>query len=488
MLSFLRFKKPSSTPQQQEEGIAAQNLGAIEQDLYDTLQNTGVSFAHVCHNLTRLTSESAQAAHQSNTMADESLSIQEVASTMTDRALHAAEAAQRTREKADAGTRVLRDVVTNMSAMAQQVLQAETKIKQLAEEIERINRASSSIQKIAKQTSLLALNAAIEAARAGEQGRGFAVVADEVRKLAESAIASSQEITQVVVDIHSQAVDSVNSIANLSTQSSRVATTAQEVGVQLGSILDDAVATDDLVAAIVADAHATTAKAESIASLAQEGYIRMGRFQNELLHAAALSEKPGEQAFSLMVTHDIDSVHTRIYKTARSLADAIEKTFERAIDQGEISLIDLFSDQYKPIPKTEPQKFSTPFDHFTDRVLPNIQESFFPKHPEAVFAICADLRGYVPTHNNKFCQPLTGDPAKDLVGNRTKRIFNDKTGARCGAHTQQVLVQTYKRDTGEIMHDLSVPIYVKGRHWGGFRVGYPPAASESENYERAELF
>ncbi|MGO1626632.1 MAG: hypothetical protein ACTHXI_05995, partial [Halomonadaceae bacterium] len=28
--------------------------------------------------------------------------------------------------------------------------------------------------------------------------------------------------------------------------------------------------------------------------------------------------------------------------------------------------------------------------------------------------------------------------------------------------------------TGEIMHDLSVPIYVNGKHWGGFRIGYQP--------------
>jgi methyl-accepting chemotaxis protein len=35
-----------------------------------------------------------------------------------------------------------------------------------------------------------------------------------------------------------------------------------------------------------------------------------------------------------------------------------------------------------------------------------------------------------------------------------------------------MLLQTYKRDTGEIMHDLSVPIYVQGIHWGGFRMGY----------------
>ena len=35
-----------------------------------------------------------------------------------------------------------------------------------------------------------------------------------------------------------------------------------------------------------------------------------------------------------------------------------------------------------------------------------------------------------------------------------------------------VLLQTYRRDTGEIMHDISVPIQVNGRHWGGFRIGY----------------
>jgi HAMP domain-containing protein len=32
-------------------------------------------------------------------------------------------------------------------------------------------------------------------------------------------------------------------------------------------------------------------------------------------------------------------------------------------------------------------------------------------------------------------------------------------------------VQVYKRDTGETMWDVSSPIYVKGKPWGGFRIG-----------------
>ncbi|MCM8922118.1 MAG: methyl-accepting chemotaxis protein, partial [Candidatus Thiodiazotropha sp.] len=52
------------------------------------------------------------------------------------------------------------------------------------------------------------------------------------------------------------------------------------------------------------------------------------------------------------------------------------------------------------------------------------------------------------------------------------RIFDDRTGSRCGNHQFPFLLQTYKRDTGEVMHDLSVPILVQGQHWGGFRIGY----------------
>ncbi|MBF8221553.1 hypothetical protein [Halomonas sp. 328] len=90
------------------------------------------------------------------------------------------------------------------------------------------------------------------------------------------------------------------------------------------------------------------------------------------------------------------------------------------------------------------------------------------------YAIACDRRGYVPTHNRAVSRAPTGDRAHDLQYCRSKRIFDDPTGRRCGAHQEPLLVQTYKRDTGEVMHDLSVPIHVRGRHWGGLRIGYAP--------------
>jgi len=60
----------------------------------------------------------------------------------------------------------------------------------------------------------------------------------------------------------------------------------------------------------------------------------------------------------------------------------------------------------------------------------------------------------------------------DDIKKAGKRLFQGPTGILCGSHTQEFLLQTYKCDTGEILHDLSAPIYVNGQHWGAIRMGY----------------
>jgi methyl-accepting chemotaxis protein len=44
---------------------------------------------------------------------------------------------------------------------------------------------------------------------------------------------------------------------------------------------------------------------------------------------------------------------------------------------------------------------------------------------------------------------------------------------RC-KNTNPFLLQTYLRDTGEILNDISMPIYIDDKHWGSIIAGFQP--------------
>lgn len=146
---------------------------------------------------------------------------------------------------------------------------------------------------------------------------------------------------------------------------------------------------------------------------------------------------------------------------------------EDAVDDGILTIQDVFDRDYRVIEGFdwgEHPKYHTKYDFYTDHAVLLFQDEFLG-HPDFVFALGQDENGYIPTHNTVYQKPITGDPAKDLVGNRSKRIFDDEVGLAAGRNQdQETLTQVYHRDTGVTMWDVSAPITVKGKHWGGFRL------------------
>lgn len=152
-------------------------------------------------------------------------------------------------------------------------------------------------------------------------------------------------------------------------------------------------------------------------------------------------------------------------------AKMIGKLLDEAIDNGVFSQGDVFDTEYKEIPGFEPKKYHTKYDFYLDKSILQLEDEFL-KDESVVFAVAVDRNGYLPTHNTRYQKPITGNQQQDLVGNRTKRIFNDEVGLAAAENIEPVFKQVYHRDTGVTMWDVSAPIRVKGKHWGGFRIGF----------------
>ena len=373
------------------------------------------------------------------------------------------------------GTNSIRDTIPQMENTRDMVNTNANLIVQLEAKSESIGAVTNIINDIAEQTNLLALNAAIEAARAGEQGRGFAVVADEVRALAAKTSDATDQIGSTINEINSQIKNAVTNSRSLINTIDQGVEMTRAVGEHLSEINKRAEHIQVSVNALVGNVRENTGHVQHISSIISQTASRFDETEREVASIAEKSQGLSETAEKIYESFGEGSLgepHDTVAREARDAAEAIGRAFEDAIASGQISKSDLFSKNYIPIEGTNPQKFSTSFDGFTDKVLPAIQEPILQRNQFIAYAGAVDTKGYFPTHNQKYSQPLTGRYESDLVNNRTKRIFSDRTGSRCGAHTQPFLLQTYKRDTGEVMHDLSVPIIVNGEHWGGFRVGY----------------
>jgi methyl-accepting chemotaxis protein len=367
----------------------------------------------------------------------------------------------------------------NIHGLVESVGSLGAQIEALRRALGDVGKVADQIAAIAGQTNLLALNATIEAARAGEAGRGFAVVAGEVKALAAQTRQATEEIATTLATLTRQADRLIADGAAQMTQAQTVSAGTTAIGAAI-DLAGKAITELDGEAARIAEAADTVAQScatlvthvEEMASGSAEANRRLDAATERVRKLLSVSES----LIGLTAATGVPSADTPFIDAAQDAARRIGALFEQAVAKGEIALADLFDHDYRPIPGTDPQQHMARFTVFTDRVLPAIQEPLLTLDPRVAFCAALDANGYLPTHNRKFSEPQRADAVWNAAHCRNRRIFNDRAGLAAARNTAPFLLQTYRRDMGggqfALMKDVSAPILVRGRHWGGFRIGY----------------
>lgn len=374
---------------------------------------------------------------------------------------------------------LIRDLGAQSRGVAAWVQELSQRSGDVGQTLAAVKANNTQIAAISMQVNTLAINAKIEAARAGDAGRGFAVVAEAINELSQKTKAAAAEISNNIETLTSW-------IASLGTQAGDVADKAL-------SVIDQSAQTDQALGQMERSVTETKVTAGRIAAQTAQVQNAVNAFGPCMagIERSIASTSNGIGETHARIERLIDTSEDIVQSSAglggmtddapfiddvRARAAAVSAAFETAIAQNVLSEDTLFDRCYVPIPDTRPQQVATRYNRVLDRILPPFQEQALDLDTRVVFCAAVDVNGYLPTHNKKFSKPQTNDDVWNIAHCRNRRIFDDRVGLKAGRNTAPFLLQVYRRDMGggsfKMMKDLSAPIIVNGRHWGGLRLAY----------------
>src|SRR4051794_34517435 len=374
---------------------------------------------------------------------------------------------------------VVDTAVKHIAELIEAVGRIETRLGAVGHALADVAKVAGSIEAIAKQTNLLALNATIEAARAGESGRGFAVVASEVKSLAEATRQATLQIGNTARGLDGQVRSLIDESGEASLRAKNAGDGAQQIQSIIARVQDGFTRVGNEIDGVARTATSNLAHCdaviEEVRTLAKGVDLSSTDLKQADSRVARLLEV-SEDLIAMIADSGVETSDATLIRVVVDTAKTISAAFEAAIARGEISIQQLMDEKYREIPGTDPKQHLTDYVDFTDRILPPIQDPIQKSDPRIVFCVAWARGGYLPTHNPNYRLPQGKDPVWNNANCRNRSLFNDRAVKKVAGNTKPFLLQTYRRDMGGgnfvLMKVLSSPIFVRGRHWGAFRMGF----------------
>ncbi len=356
----------------------------------------------------------------------------------------------------------------------------------LEQALRSIDAVALQIDLVASQTKLLALNAAIEAAHAGEAGRGFAVVAAEVKALSARTAEATRAIRVTVEGLRSGARSLIGRVHDSAGQASALSRSGASVLGKLGSTRQRMAEITSMADIIADHTRQTSARCETLGQSMTNMAEGVRRSDNDLqrAHDTILDLLTASEAIA---SHGVETGsgtdESRFVGRVQQGAREIMAVFEAEIASDRLTEADLFDENYVPVPGTNPAQYTTRFLDMAERLLPAIQEATLVFDPRVHTCPVFDRNGYLPTHTSQWAQPQGSDLAWNELHSRNRRLIKERISLRAARDSAPFRLQIFARNLGQkdrsTLIFVSAPIFVAGRQWGAFCIGYHPLRSTS---------
>jgi methyl-accepting chemotaxis protein len=190
---------------------------------------------------------------------------------------------------------------------------------------------------------------------------------------------------------------------------------------------------------------------------------------------AALAQPAGPRSAAEAPSDGMTAADREALTAAEQLAAESAQALEQWIATQAVREDQLFARLYFPVAASNPLRWTTRYDSLADRDEVGLEDKALAKSSAFQYAFITDINAYVPAHNTRFTQPLSGNTQQDYINNRTKRLLGDVPSLLAARSEARYLIQRTRLETGEVVYDVSVPLVVRGKHWGCARIGYRKA-------------
>ena len=345
--------------------------------------------------------------------------------------------------------------------------------------MDQVRRSSQEIDQIAETTNILALNATIEAMRAGEQGRTFAVVANEVKTLASETRRATEEIGRTIDTLGEEAEQVIEKIQVGATASAEAKSSVTAIEHTLRGVTELIVEVDQQQDQI---ARNTATISEHVHRVQDTlGDFDSAVSDNEQKLATAHDrmedlELTASDMFDKLVKAGLSPHDSHMVERAQAHAQVLVRSAEEAIARGELTMEQLFDQQYREVPGTNPKLFRTSLSDWADRNWRPAYDNLLAEGGDVQMCSAADMNGFLPTHVTERSRKPTGDVAHDTKFCRNGRIIVESVDLVARASTDPYTMAVYRQEgdgkTYMVVRNVYVPVVINGKRWGDFELAY----------------